>query len=145
MLVAEQLRLTGLAHHRGQEGLGDVVVDEPVAVLAEGAGVPHRVVDLEADEPAEEQVVVEPLHEQPLAADRVQQLQHQRAQQALGRDGGPADLAVHALEHRIELAQSTVRHRPDGAQGMVLRDALLEANVAPHLCRPPRIVVPSGR
>lgn len=70
VLVAEQLGPAGLGHDRGELSLGDLAVDQPVAVLAEGARVSHRVVEVEADEPAEVQVDVEPLHQEALGRRR---------------------------------------------------------------------------
>ena len=67
--------------HRLVEQLGDrIVLDEPVSVLAEDGVVPHRVLDGQADEPTEQQVVVDLLDELPVAAHDVQNLQQHRRQ-----------------------------------------------------------------
>ena len=60
MLVRQERPDLGLAKHCTQ-GLGrDRARQQPVAVLGEHGHVPHRVVDAETHEPAEQQVVVEP-------------------------------------------------------------------------------------
>jgi hypothetical protein len=60
--------------------LRQILVQQPVAILAEHRVIPHRVVDLQTDKPAEQQVVVELFHQQPLAAHRIKHLQQQRPQ-----------------------------------------------------------------
>jgi hypothetical protein len=50
---------------------------QPVAVLGEGCGIPHRVLDAE---PAKQQIIVDPLDQLPFRADRIQRPQQQRAQ-----------------------------------------------------------------
>ncbi len=73
-------------------------LQQPVAVLSEGRGVPHWVLDPEPDKPAKQQVVINPLDQLPFRADRVERLQQQRAHQPLRRDRLPA-------ERRIELGE----------------------------------------
>ena len=97
---------------RRQELGRDVALEQPVAVLGEGRVVPDRIVDAEPDEPAEQEVEVEPLHQLPLRADRVEGLQQQRPQQLLGRDRGPAERRVELGEDRRQLDQRRVDDRP---------------------------------
>jgi len=42
-----------------------------VAVLGEGGGIPRRVLDAERDKPAKQQIIVDPLDQLPLRADRL--------------------------------------------------------------------------
>ena len=75
--VREKWRLPGhddLGLHRR-----DVGVEQPVAVLRERRMIPDRAVDAEADEPAEQQIVVDLLHQLPFGTDRVESLQQRRA------------------------------------------------------------------
>ncbi len=51
------------------------LIQQPLAILAEHRVIPHRFVHFHAHEPAEQQVVVELLHQHPLAADRIKHLQ----------------------------------------------------------------------
>ncbi len=82
----------------------ELLVEQPVPVLGERRRMPDRIVRVEADEPAEEQVVVQLLHEHPLRADAVDRLQQQGQQQLLRRDGWPAadPLGVEPAERRIQ-------------------------------------------
>jgi hypothetical protein len=76
-----------MIEHGGEEFRRDLAAEPPVAVLGEHGDVPHRIVDAEADEPAEQQIVVELLHQLPLGPHRIERLQQQRPQQLLRRDG----------------------------------------------------------
>ena len=55
---------------------GDVVVEQPPAVLGEAGGVERWLVHVHVEKPLEQQVVAELLAEHPFAADRVQGHQH---------------------------------------------------------------------
>ncbi len=57
----------------------------------------HRVVHLQSDEPTKWQVVVQLLHQHPLAADAAEVLQEQRAQQTLRRNRRTTHLVVHPI------------------------------------------------
>ena len=59
VLVTGQVLRARLADDRPEEGLGDVAAQQALAVLGEDRDVPDPVVDLGANEPAEEQVVLE--------------------------------------------------------------------------------------
>ena len=43
--------------------------------------IPHRLVDADPDKPAEQQVELQPLHQLPLRAHRIERLQQHRPQQ----------------------------------------------------------------
>jgi hypothetical protein len=59
----------------GQEPAGDSAFQQPVPVLREGRMIPGRVVDPEPDEPAEQQIELQTLHQLPLGPDRIERLQ----------------------------------------------------------------------
>jgi len=132
MLIRQQPMLCGHCQHRGEKHSGDVARQQPVAVLAEGRRVPDHVIQVEPHKPAEEQIVVELLHQQPLAADRVEHLQQQRPQQLLLRDRRAPHAAVELVEQRRHLLQRRIRPHPDHPQGMILRDPLLRRHIAEH-------------
>lgn len=48
---------------------------DPVAILAERAGIPDRRINRQADKPGEQQAIIQLLHQLPFRADRVQRLQ----------------------------------------------------------------------
>jgi hypothetical protein len=52
--------------------------------------IPRRVVDADADKPAKQKIELQPLHQLPLRADRIERLQQHRWQQLLRRDRRPA-------------------------------------------------------
>ncbi len=64
--------------HGTQNGCHHAAVEQAVAVLGKGRGVPDGIVDAQADEPAEQQIEVELLHQLALGADRIEGLQQHR-------------------------------------------------------------------
>ena len=83
-------------------------------------------VHFELHEPAQQQVVVELLNQQPLIADGVEKLEPR----ALVRDGWPASAKVEVVEAARKACEDLIDQGPDAAQGMVGGDALLERDVA---------------
>jgi hypothetical protein len=63
-----------IAENLGHEPGGNIAGEQPVAVLAEYRPVPGRLVDAETDEPAEEEVVLQPLDDLALRADAMEGL-----------------------------------------------------------------------
>ena len=72
--------------HAGKELGRDIVIEQAIAVLAEHGGIPDRIIGRQSDEPAEQKIVVELLHQLPFRAHRVERLQQQCTQQSLRRD-----------------------------------------------------------
>jgi hypothetical protein len=72
--------------HPLEESIGNRFVQRPLAVLAEHRVIPHLLIHLHSHEPAEQQVIVQLLHQQALASYRMEYLQQQRAQQPFGRN-----------------------------------------------------------
>lgn len=114
---------------------------QPVAVLGEHGGHPNGVINPEADEPAEHQVVVHLLHQLPLGPDRKQNLQQARPDQSLRRDRGATEIGVKRLELGIETGERIIHHLSDLAQRMSRRDPLLQIDIAEQ--RPARLVRPA--
>ena len=82
MIARQQGFDPGLGQHRGEKLPGHLALQQPVAILGEGGGIPHRILDAKPDKPAKQQVVVEPVNQLPLRADRIERLQQQSAQAA---------------------------------------------------------------
>jgi hypothetical protein len=101
MLVREQAAGTRLLDHRAEKALRHLALKQPLAVLGEHRHVPHRIVDAQAHEPAEQEIVIELLHQHPLTAHRIQHLHQQRAQQLLRRDRGPSSASAASAITRI--------------------------------------------
>ena len=66
--------------HFLEKGARDRFVEQPLPVLGEGAVIPDRIVHIQPDKPAVQQVVVDVLHELPFRADRVERLNQTGAQ-----------------------------------------------------------------
>jgi hypothetical protein len=74
-----------LIEHRGEKALRHLGHQQTLAVLGEDGHVPYRVVDVEPHKPAKQEVIIELLHQKPLAAHRNKHLQEQRTQQLFRR------------------------------------------------------------
>src|SRR5712692_5004806 len=132
VLVRQQVSRPGLRQHALEERLGDVALEQPLTVLGEHRGIPDRVVHVQSDEPAEQEVVVELLHQHPLAAHSVENLKEQRPQQLLGGDRRPAEGRIDRLEAWRHLLQHRVYHGADRPEWMVPGDPLFRGDVAEH-------------
>jgi hypothetical protein len=90
---SSEIRLASLAWVRTavKRHLRDVALEKPVPVLREDGGIPDGVIRGQPDEPAEQGVVVQLLHELPLAPpDTVEGLQEQGPEHFSGGiDGRP--------------------------------------------------------
>jgi hypothetical protein len=92
-VVARQQRLYLAVRERGRHELRrDLGTEKPVAVLREHGRVPDGIVDAEPDEPAEQKIKIELLHQLALGAHREERLQQRGAQQFSGAiDGRPSE------------------------------------------------------
>ena len=128
-----------------QEPTGDSAFQQPVPVLREGRMIPGRVVDPEPDEPAEQQIELQPLHQLPLGPDRIERLQQHGPQQLLGRDRRAACAGIESREIRFHGPERLVDHHPDRPQRMVRPDPRLQVHIAEQrarlLVRPPQITL----
>jgi hypothetical protein len=95
--------------------LGDVALQQPLAVLGEHRHVPHRVVHVQTHKPPKQQVIVQLFHQLPLTANGVQHLQQQRSQHFSG-----------AIEGRPRLAYSLLKRGDNSASASptIVRSAL---------------------
>ncbi len=132
VIIAHQVAAPRLAHDRGQKSFGNVSGKQAVAVLGEHRSYPHRIVNAQAHEPAEQEIVLHLLHQLPLAADRVQQLNHERAQKLLRWNRGSADVRIHLLEERRQFAQDAIEEAPVVTQRMPRGHPVLQRHIAEH-------------
>jgi len=85
--------------------------------------MPYGIVGIEANEPAEQQVVVQMLDQHPLRADAIDRLKQQGQQQLLGRNRGATALGVELAGGGVQPIQTLVGQMPRLPQGMTGRDA----------------------
>ena len=85
-LLRQQPLPIGQSQHLDEYALHHLVLQQSVALLGEGRVIPRRVVDGQAHEPAQQQVVAQLLPHLLLAADRIEHLQQQRPDQSLRRN-----------------------------------------------------------
>jgi len=125
--VAEQPGRFRALHHLGEERLDHRMLEQSVSVLREHRVVPHRIVHRQSDEPPEQHVVADLLHQHPPGAHRIEHLQQQRPKQFLRRDRGSACAGVDLVEQPVQRTQAVVDERLDPAQRMIRRHELLKA------------------
>jgi len=116
-----------------EEQARHLLVEQPVAVLAEGRVIPHRLVHRQADEPAKQQVEIDLLDQLPLGADGVDHLEQRSAQQPLRGDRGVPPPGVKPVEIPIHRSQDGIDQPAQWAQRMVVRNALFQRRVAEQL------------
>jgi hypothetical protein len=87
-------------------------------------------VTTKADEPAEQQVELDPLDQLAFRADRIKRLQQQAAQQALWRDRFPPKWRVQRVKRPRQLDQRGVDDAADRPQRVVRPHPLLQVHVA---------------
>ncbi len=119
-----------LRQHRRQELRRDLAFKQPVAVLGEGRMVPNRVVHPEADEPAEQQVERQTLHQLALGTDPIERLEQHRPKQLLRRNRRPPEVRIEGRECPRQIAQRGVRNPSDRPQRMVTADPRLQVHIA---------------
>ena len=126
----------GCAKHRAQELGGDVALQKALAVLRKRRVIPRRIVNADADEPAKQQVELQPLHQLPLRADRIERLQQHRPQQLLRRDRGPAAPRIQRRELARKRRKRLVHDAADRPQRMILANPRFEIDVTEQRPRP---------
>jgi hypothetical protein len=136
VLAREQAADLRLIQNLGQKLGGDIAREQAIPVLREGRMIPDLIVDPEPDEPAEQQVEVQPLHQLALRADRVERLQQERPQQLFGRDRRSSHAGIEVMEARRQPRERLVDDRPNGPQRMGSRHPGLEIDVAEQGTRP---------
>src|SRR5512133_3844410 len=132
VLVAHEAGAASRLHDLGEELRRHFMFEQSLPVPREGRVVEALLDAIHVEEPAEQQVVVELLAEEPLAAHAVERHQQRRLQEPLGRDRGPADFAVHRVERRRERRQRLVGERLHPPQWVVLRHPLVGGDEAEH-------------
>jgi hypothetical protein len=128
---------------RGQKLLRDLRGEQAVAILGEGRGVEHGLVDGKPNEPAKQKVKLDPLDQLALRADRIEKLQKRRPQQTLRRKSTAVRFdrkAPKTLGRVRPGPRSSVAHRP---QRMLRRCPRLQVNVREQ--RPARPTLASHR
>src|SRR5512132_188437 len=136
VLVREQPLDAGIVEHGSEELRRDLAVEQPVAVLGEHGHVPHLLIDAETDKPAEQQVIVQLLHQLSLRAHGIERLQQQPPQQLLRRDRRPADRRIDRLEIFVQPRQRRVHDRSDRPQRMAARHTCLQVDITEQAARP---------
>jgi len=129
VLIAEQRIDIWSAHQFLQKAAHGLVIEEPLAVVRKGGGVPNWIVRPQANNPAVQQVVVELLEQKPFGANPVERLQERGQQESLWRHRGPAFCGVERAKGGIEPIKGRIRQFSDPPQRITGRDSLLDRHV----------------
>ena len=132
MFIRRQVGCFRLLQNPVEELLRDVAFQQTIPILTEHRRHPHRLVRVQTDKPPEQQVVLQLLHQHPLTADRVQNLQQQGSQQLLGRYRRASERHIHPMEHRRQCLQGNIRHQADCPQWMIRRHSIFRRKIAEH-------------
>ncbi len=108
-----------------------IAVQQPIAVLGESCGIPHRILDAEPDKPAKQQIIVDPFDQLPFRADRIERLQQQRAHQPLRRDRLPAERRIELFELARQRFERRIRDRPNHPQRVIRTNSFLKISRRP--------------
>jgi len=98
--------------------------------------VPGRIVNADADEPAEQKVVFQPLHQKPFRADRIESLQQHRPQKLLGRDRRPSDRRVKRRTLSAKCSKRLVHDQSDRSKWMNAPHPIFQIDIAEKFARP---------
>jgi hypothetical protein len=147
VLTGKQVLLTSEAQDCLEEFAADVVLEQPLPVLGEGAQVEGGVLHVEVQEPLEEQVVAEPFAELALTANRVEGHQPAGLEQVLGWDRGATILGVHLIDNRTQLGEGRFDKRLHAPNRVLSCDEFVGGDREEVTWRVvlPRILPPGGR
>jgi hypothetical protein len=136
MVRTEQTLHARLRQHRAQELGGDVALQQALAVLRERRVIPRGIVNADANEPTKQEVELQPLHQLPLRADRIERLQKHRPQQLLRRYRGTAAPRIERRELPGKRRKRLVHDPADRPQRMGLANPTFQIDVAKKRPRP---------
>lgn len=129
VLAREPFFLVRDGLHFVEEFDDGIVLDQAFAVFGEDRGHPHSIVHGQPDKPAEQQVVLDLLHQLTFRTDAVQHLKQHGAQQLFRSDAGTAAFdvgLVHLSEQAVHLFQRRIGHLADDTQRVVRRNEVLQ-------------------
>lgn len=129
VLAGQKALAFRLGQYPGQELSGNLGTDQPFAVLGKAGMVPDLLFQAHAEEPAEQEVVVDLFHQLPVAADGIENHQQLGLQELLRRDRRSAGCCIHAVKELVHPCQGFIGHLADGTQGMILRDKGLRCHI----------------
>jgi hypothetical protein len=119
-----------VGEHGGEKLVRHIAREQPVAVLAEGRRIPRGLVNAQPHEPAEQEVVFQPLHDLALGADAVEGLKQQRPKQPLRRDRRSTNAGrIERLELGAQSQQRPVHNLLYRPQRMITSNPALKIHV----------------
>lgn len=130
VLIGGQPCLLGLAVDLGEERTRNIGLEQAVAVFRKRRVIPHRLIARKPHEPAKQQIVVELLAQQALAAHRVEYLQQQRPKQPLRGYRRAAFARINRLEVLRHPRKCCIDHLAHRSQRVRARNPRVQRHVA---------------
>ena len=109
-----------------EEGFGEAVRFQALAVLGEGGGIEGVFAGLQVEEPAEEKVEVDLFAKLAFASDGVKGHQQEGFEKPFGRHAGAAGRAVRGFELGVKRFEDAVGAALDVAERMIGADAIFD-------------------
>jgi hypothetical protein len=132
MLVAKQVGCASLAENLFEKRLCNVALQQPIAILREDRDIPDGIIHVQIAKPAKKHIVVQLLHELPLAANRIHHLQDQSTQQMFWWNRWAPAIRIKLVKLAGKIYKHCLNHRLDRPQRVINRNTILRRNVAPH-------------
>ncbi len=107
-----------LGQHLLEERRRDFSRQQPIPVLREHGHIPDGRIQIEADKPAEQQVVIQLFHQQAFTPNAVEHLQQQGSQQLLWGDRGTTSSGIQCCQHGRQGRQGGVDRLANEPQRM---------------------------
>ena len=132
MLVGEQIQLARFAHHRVEEAPCHLTLEQAFAQAREVRLIESALLQTHVQEPAEQNVVIEHLAEQPIRTHRVQRDQQTRLEQPFWRNRRPARARVQLIEVAAQRLERRIGIALDRTQRVRSRNTRLRREVTEH-------------
>jgi len=117
VITAHQLRTLRLRDDDAEKLTGDIVLEQPLAVVRKRAVLERRLDHAHVQKPTKEKVVGQLLTRLPLAAQRVERHQQRGLKKSLRRNRRATATAVHRIESRAQFRKSRIAKPLDFSNG----------------------------
>src|SRR5690349_9864658 len=129
VLARQKLLHLRQPQQRRQKLVRHLRLQQAVAVMREHGGMPDLRIYWQADKPAEQQIVIDLLHQHPLGAYGEESLQQRRPQQHLRWDRWTTHRGIKALKSLVQREQGLIGQPLDRSQRMIRRDAFFQSYI----------------
>jgi hypothetical protein len=133
VFIAGQVLFLRLFYYLAQKLACHIAIEQTIPILGKHGDVPHGLIQIHANKPAEQQAIIDLFHQQSFATYRVQHLDQLCPEQLLRRDRRAARICVHPIKSIRHTVERLIGHRANSSQRMVLPHPLFGRKVAEHV------------